>query len=476
MKRMLTRRDALKLGLLGGGAVLLPLALQRRSSAQLSTWTTQFQVPLRIPPVLSPVSSDATTDYYEITMKPAQVEILPGLKTTIWGYNGQFPGPTIKARVGRQTLVRQINNLPEPMVVHAHGMGSKPESDGHPDDIIEPGAYRDYIYPNDRPATLWYHDHSMHDVAPHIYKGLSAFYLIGDEVEDSLPLPKGQYDIPLMLQDRLFASNGEFIYNSRGNNGAFGTTMLVNGVTSPRFEVANRKYRFRILNASNVRSYQLALSSGQPLIVIGSDNGGLMPAPVTTSKIRLGVAERYDVIIDFSVYPIGTQVVLQNLVGETPSLQQIMRFDVVRLESDDSTIPATLRPFEPLPESSAVRTRDWNFSRGEHGEWVINGKPWDSNRVDATPILGDVEIWRLANNDKDAEHHIHLHLVQFQILDRNGQPPLPYEVGRKDTVFLGPNEVVRLIVKFEPNRGTYAFHCHMLEHEDHSMMTQFQVL
>ena len=177
MKRMLTRRDALKLGLLVGGAILLPVGLQRRSSAQFrpqfNPWMPQFQMPLQIPPVLNPVSSDATTDYYYITMKPAQVEILPGLSTTIWGYNGQFPGPTIKARVGRQTVVRQLNNLPEPVVVHAHGMGSLPEYDGHPDDVIQPGAYKDYIYPNDRAATLWYHDHTMHTTGPYFYKGLS---------------------------------------------------------------------------------------------------------------------------------------------------------------------------------------------------------------------------------------------------------------------------------------------------------------
>jgi len=500
--KKLTRRKALKLGLLTGGAIFLPLGLQRRLNAQLSTFTkrfglrqltpavpspptvpspvssnptAQFQVPLRIPPVLSPVSSDATTDYYEITIKQAQTEILPRLKTTIWGYNGQFPGPTIKARLRRQTVVRQSNNLPEPMVVHLHGMGSLPQYDGHPDDVIQPGAYKDYIYPNDRTGTFWYHDHTMHTTGSNIYKGLAAFYLVGDDFEDSLPLPKGEYDIPLMIQDRQFAGDGSMIYNSRGNNGAFGTTILVNGVPSPRFEVANRKYRFRILNGSNARAYRLALSSGQPLIAIGTD-AGLMSAPVTTSDMWLGMAERYEVIVDFSVYPIGTQVVLQNLFGETPALQQIMRFDVVRLESDDSTIPATLRTVEPIPESSAVRTRDWNFSRGQRGEWVINGKTWDSNRVDATPNLGDVEIWRLFNNFNDASHPIHLHLVDFQILDRNGKPPLPYELGWKDTVNLNENEVVRIIVKFGPHKGRYAMHCHNLEHEDHSMMTQFEVL
>jgi FtsP/CotA-like multicopper oxidase with cupredoxin domain len=436
---------------------------------------TQFQVPLRIPPVLSPVASDATTDYYGIAMQQNKVEILPGLSTTIWGYNGQFPGPTIKARVGRQTLVRQFNNLPEPMVVHNHGMASLPQYDGYPDDIIQPGAYKDYIYPNDRAATFWYHDHTMHSAGFRIYKGLTGFYLVGDDVEDSLPLPKGKYDIPLMIQDRMLAGNGELIYNSRGNNGALGMTILVNGVPWPRFEVANRKYRFRILNGSNARPYLLALSSGQPLIAIGTD-GGLMSAPVTTSQMRLGVSERYDVIVDFSVYPIGTQVVLLNLVGETPGLQQIMRFDVVRQESDDSTIPATLRTVERIPESVAVRTRDWNFSRGEGGAWVINGKTWDSNRVDATPSLGDVEVWRLENNFNDMSHPIHLHLVKFQILDRNGKPPLPYEAGWKDTTYVGENEVVRIIVPFGPNKGKYLMHCHNLEHEDQMQMTQFQVL
>lgn len=475
MNKMFTRRDALKLGLLTGGALLLPLGLQQRGSAA-SPKTTAFQLPLKIPPVLTPVNRDATTDYYVVTMKQAQIEILPGLKTTIWGYDGLFPGPTIKGRVGRKTWIRQVNTLPNPMVAHNHGMASEAQHDGHPDDIIATNSFRDYIYPNNRASTMRYHDHAMHDTALHVWKGLTGTYIIQDDIEDSLPLPKGAYDIPLMIQDRQFASDGSLVYNdNRAHNGVKGDIILVNGTPWPRFEVANRKYRFRILNSSNARAYRLTLSSGEPLIVIGTD-GGLISKPAYTSDMRIGMAERYEVIIDFSKYKIGTKVILKNLFGETSALQQIMRFDVVRAESDNSSIPATLRTVAPIPTSSSVRTRDFLFRRGAGGAWVINGELWDSNRVDAFPKLGDTEIWTLRNPSNGWFHPIHLHLVDFQILDRNGQPPFPYEVGWKDVAYVGETETVRIITKFGPHKGKFVMHCHNLEHEDHMMMTQFQVI
>ena len=180
MKRI-TRREALKFAAIAGSSILLPIGLLRRSFAAshaspkveppepVSPKTPRFQVPLPIMPVLRPVHSDATTDYYAIRQQKAQVEILPGLSTTIWGYNGQFPGPTIKSRVGRQTHITQINNLPEPVVVHLHGMASLPQYDGYTLDSIPPGKSKEYIYPNDHAGTYWYHDHQYMMIAHHSY-------------------------------------------------------------------------------------------------------------------------------------------------------------------------------------------------------------------------------------------------------------------------------------------------------------------
>lgn len=215
-------------------------------------------------------------------------------------------------------------------------------------------------------------------------------------------------------------------------------------------EVANRKYRFRVLNASASRSYKLALSTGDDLTVIGTDSG-LMSAPVNTKDMRLAMAERYDLIIDFSQYPIGTQVVLQNLGlpnnDDFGNTNKIMRFDVVRQESDNSSIPSTLRNIQFIPESLAVRTRDFTFEQGGNPLWVINGNGWDRNAVDANPQLEQVEIWTLHNNSGLWFHPIHLHLIDAQILDRNGQPPFPYERGLKDVFYVGENETVRVIGK-----------------------------
>lgn len=476
--KKINRRKALKIAALAGAAVLLPIGLQHRGYAQRTDERVEpFTLAFRTPPVLNPVRGDATTDYYQITMQKAFVEVLPGRTTEIWGYNGTFPGPTIRHFRNRQSVVRFINNLDVNTSVHLHGMTSLPQYDGYAEDFIPPGYYKDYIYPNPSAANLWYHDHALGKTALNVYMGLAGMYIIQDDEELALPLPKTDYDIPLIIHDKQFASNGSLIFDDQGQHSLMGEVITVNGVPWPRMEVANRKYRFRVLNASVSRSYKLALNTGDDLIVIGTDVG-LMSAPVNTKDLRLGMAERYDIIIDFSKYSIGTQVVLQNLglpnndnFGNT---DKIMRFDVVRSENDNSFVPNTLRNIQFLSEASAVRTRDFIFDRVNR-VWVINNNGWDKNRVDANPQLEEVEIWRLTNNSGLWFHPVHFHLIDAQILDRNGQPPFPYERGLKDVFYVGENETVRIIGKFRPNKGKYMYHCHNTVHEDHDMMSQFEV-
>lgn len=490
MKRI-SRREALKLGLLASGSVLLPIALENRSVAKDagSPRVKPFTLPFRTLPVLQPIHSDETNkiDYYEIVMRKAQVEILPGLKTEIWGYNGIAPGPTIIQRKVwyedlkkyRQSVVRFINDsVDTPTSVHLHGMASLPQYDGYAEDLTPPGHYKDYYYPNNRAATLWYHDHAIHETARNVYMGLAGIYQVLDEYEDSLNLPKGEYDVPLLIQDKQFALDGSQIFDDNGQKSVMGDVILVNGVPWPRMEVANRKYRFRVLNGSISRSYRLALSRGDGFTMIGTD-AGLMSEPVMVKNFRIGMAERYEFIIDFSKYPIGTQIVLQNLGlpnnSDYDGTGQIMRFDVVRQEiGDDSDLPSKLRYVPPIPESSAVRTRKFVYQR-TNGLWQINGKIWDENRVDANPKLDDVEIWELRNQAGGWFHPIHIHLIDCQMLDRNGKPPFPYERGWKDVFYVGENETVRVIGRFGPNTGKYMSHCHNTVHEDHDMMNQFEV-
>ncbi|NER30063.1 MAG: multicopper oxidase domain-containing protein [Symploca sp. SIO1C4] len=513
----ITRREALRLGLLGGSFLLLPLGNQKPAWAQtrLSPQIQRFELSFHKPPVLEPVRRDATTDYYELTMEKSLVEILPGLMTEIWGYKGKIPsiingispGPTIRQRGGkrsdggRQSVVRFINQLGKDAngediqtVTHLHGMASLPQYDGHAEDLIPPGYFKDYIYPNDRAATIWYHDHAIDKTSRNVYMGLAGMYIVEDQYELSLPLPKGDYDVPLILQDKFFATDGELIFDDRNQRSTYGDVILVNGVPWPRMEVANRKYRFRALNASASRNYQLALSRdaqsltiGDKLIVIGSD-GGLLSEPVEITtpfqNLRIGMAERYEFIIDFSQYPLGTQLFLRN-VGFSGSIDNdarthaIMRFDVVREEPDDSIVPDRLRAVEPIPLSEVARTRTFRFERNQ-GQWKINNKTWDKNRVDANPGAGDVEIWNLVNPGSGWVHPVHIHLVDLQLLDRNGISPRPYEKGWKDVFHVGEFETLRVIAKFGTRDGKYIqgkfmMHCHNLVHEDHSMMTLFEV-
>ena len=488
-------------------------ALQRSTAAL----PAPFSVPLPIPSVLRPVRSDATTDYYEIIQRAARATILPGLTTEIWGYNGIFPGPTIETRRGRKAVVRHRNELPVPTVVHLHGAKTPPADDGYPTDLVLPvGGWadehsahammgniaqgsRDYTYPIDQPAaTLWYHDHRMDFTGPQVYKGLAGFHLVRDDVEAALPLPKGERDIPLMLCDRAFAADGSFMYPSLDptlrdkpgvtdafSAGVLGDVNLVNGAPWPLLEVTNTRYRFRILNASNARNYRLELDpaplKGPAFVQIGSDSG-LLGQPVGRKRIEIGQAERFDVLIDFSTYPVGTQVTLVNRYVQG-AMGQVMRFHILREARDDSSVPSRLADFVPLSRSDATVTREFRFAQnGSSGMWEINGKPFDPQRVDAQPQLGAVEIWRISTQQ---DHPFHLHLAPFQVLGRGrnilglggaGSTPGVYDTGWKDTLYIPSSEQVEIIMRFEGYRGKYVFHCHNLEHEDMAMMANIQVV
>jgi FtsP/CotA-like multicopper oxidase with cupredoxin domain len=452
-------------------------ATPARAAAPAGPAVEPFQVPLPSLPVITPVSTAGGTDVYDITMRPGRAQILPGLRTDVLTYDGNFPGGVIKARSGRPVVVRQRNALEVDTSVHLHGASVPAASDGLPMATITPGGTRTYTYPNRQPhASLWFHDHAHHAESENVYRGLSGTYLLTDATEQALPLPAGQYDIPIALRDAHFDDSGQLVYLM--DDAAGRSTLLANGKPYPHLKVAARKYRFRLLNSSNLRFFRLQLADGSPFVQIGSD-GGLLPRPHTTDTLLLSPAERADIVIDFSRYPLGTRLVLRNTLGpgDPDRIGQVMRFDVDRTAADPSSIPDVLRTLPPLPPATAHRTCELDVvddaAAGPRG--YINGKQYDPDRIDTRIAHGSSEIWTVTNANTDIPHNFHMHLVQFRVLERNGAGPDGSEAGLKDTVRLMPGETVTLQATFDTYRGTYVYHCHLLDHSAMGMMAQMAI-
>ena len=499
----ISRRDVLKMSVTGAAVVALPLARTASASSTSrlaqSQYPTPFEAAFTRPPVARPVRTDATTDYYSLTMRPGTTEIAPGLSTQIWGFNGRAPGPTIVQYRDRPAVVRQINKLPprHPQLgylpwtsTHLHGSPSLPQYDGYASDITLPGQYKDYHFPNTLAATtLWYHDHGVMHTGPNDYMGLVAQYQIHDALELALPIPHGRYDVPLIISDVLLAADGSLLWEDNDESGLFGDIILVNGRPWPAMKVERRKYRFRMLNASVSRSYRWQLDSGEPFHIIATDSG-LMPSPQPVQQFRHAVAERYEVIIDFAKYPVGQRVIMHNLSNDNNidyvTTSDVMAFDVVAEATSqaNNAIPDSLNPGNPtmaLTAADATTNRRFEFVR-DGGEWTINGTTWadvvasNFTFTIANPSPDSVELWEFTNDSGGWFHPVHVHLIDYKVISRNGGPPMPHELGPKDTVYLGEGETVQVLIRFKPDeRGRYMMHCHNLVHEDHDMMTQFAV-
>jgi len=429
-------------------------------------------------PFLQPVPVPATLTASDITItaQEADVPIFTGTPTRMWTYNGTFPGPTIRRPTGRHTRINFHNDLPASvgsLSLHNHGNHSSPESDGQPATfLVPPGGSRTYHYTgleggkNERGAMQWYHDHRDGVTARNVWMGLAGLYVI-DDPDDPQTLPSGPQDVPLAISDRSFDANNQISYSFQ-SNGVTGDHALVNGKPQPFLDVADRKYRLRILNASNIRNYQLALSNGATMTQIGTESG-LLPAPVSRQSILISPAERVDIVVDFAGL-LGQNVVLRNTLA-SGALGELMQFRINSHEIDTSSVPPTLRPQENIGTPTVTRTFD--FSRNG-GQWRINGLPFDPNRVDAQPVLGTTERWILRNSG-GWDHTIHIHDVDQQLISRNGQPPTPDELT-KESWYIGGGQEVEVKLKFTDHVGRYVFHCHVLEHEDDAMMGQFEVV
>ena len=479
-------------------------ALDEGKIPRVDPRVTPFQLDLPIPAFKATVSPTTLpgvqlfndgipTDYVSFNVQQTLAQILPGKKTLVWGYDAVSPGPTFNARLGRRLVARQHNNLPVNINVHHHGGHTQAASDGSaiPDEEIPPGAFRDYIYDNDDDTggTHWYHDHTLDLTGINVFMGLAGFYRLTSNLIDALNLPQGRFEVPLVVQDRAFDANNQLAYNPFDHNGFIGNVFLVNGMVQPKLRVANRRYRFRILNGSNARFYQISLSSGRPFQIIGSD-GGLLRAPIEVDQFRLAPAERVEFVVDFSFHTPGpgTHVFLNNTMIQTEGRGPdgvdptqpfpLMRFDVLDTATDTSTVPTVLETGIPVfNRAESVRTRTFEFNRSQ-GAWQVNNRFYDPTRVDASVKLNTTEIWTLRNGGGGWYHPIHIHRNEFKILDRNGIAPTGADSGLKDVFVLNPDDVVNVITKYTGAKqlGRYVLHCHNIEHEDMRMMALFEVV
>ncbi len=488
----------------------------------------KFVDPLPLPPLAQPIAHKPSpaaphqpVPFYRLVMQQVEQRIHRDLPPTrLWGFNSTSPGPTIEARSHQPLVIEWANQLPPKhflpidhsihgagpgvpevrSIIHVHGARVPPQSDGYPDNWYVPGQSLSSFYPNIQDATmLWYHDHAMAITRLNMYAGLFGLYIVRDEVEDSLNLPKGRYEIPLILSDRSFRADAQLYYPVSGDpekpwiSEFFGSAILANGTLFPFVDVEPRKYRFRLVNASNSAFLYLSLSNRQAFWQIGSDQG-LFAAPVELNRLTLAPGERADLILDFKRHA-SESIVLHS-----------DRFTICQFRvspsavTDNSSLPAHLRTVERIAESTAIKTRPLTLiDQGDPDDptavalpMLLNGAYWH-DPVTENPTLGTTEIWSLINLTDDT-HPIHLHEVRFQILDRrafdvftyqnekrlqytaDAVPPDANELGWKDTVRADPGMVTRIIIRFEGFAGRFVWHCHVLEHEDFEMMRPYDIL
>jgi len=494
---------------------------------------------LTIPPRAEPVGEHEGRPLYEVTMQMVSQKVHRDLPPTpVFAYDGIWPGPTFDIPVDQPIAVNWVNALPEEYpdwlpveighhvpdkvvrtVVHLHGGITPSVHDGYPEWMWDPGEAALYEYPNldhqGDGAMLWYHDHAMGNTRLNVYAGLQGFYLLRNQArEEALGLPSGDFEVPLVLQDRNFAEDGSLVYDGVCRN--FG---IVNGTVFPYKEIEPRRYRFRILNGANFRIMRLALSNGAKMSVIGVDDG-FLDETVETDELLLAPAERADVIIDFTDMA-GEEITLLNTTScfgpqreqntrsgdtELPYLMQFRVGDSVS-EPDASAIPTHPTTSEGVLETllaQASVTRDITLDNPEGFTFLLENKGFDAP-VSIEPHLGDTEIWNLINLTDEA-HPIHVHLISYRIVERipfreNGvedyiadrdagtlaplesyldmdgaEPAHPTERGPKDVALAPFDHVTRIVMEWYGFEGLYVIHCHILEHEDDDMMRPIRVL
>jgi len=476
------RRDMLLKALQAGALISLAKPMQIFASEKKNAILTELTGnPLRFPPVF--------TNGGTMTLATSNVNVWPGQNTQVLAINSSYPGPSVVIQRGSNFTANFINNHTEPATIHWHGINAPELMDGHPKDAIAPGGSYTYTFPViNRGGTYFYHSHADMLTAEHVFKGFAGFFIVDDPAELSLGLPRGIYDVPLCIQDRRAADIPQFTYNPVMNdvmNGFLGDTPLINGTPEAYFEVSRTLYRFRLLNGSNARIYKIAFSDNRPFHIIATD-GGLKDQAVQVTSFFLSPGERTDILVDFSPYTIGQNVILKSLPFTAPGTgtyrqgteMNLMRFDITGNTGSGGIIPATMPPINYYNIADIKTTRNFVLTMTMSGMHMhlINGLTFEMNRIDWETPLNSLEEWKIVNAS-NMLHPMHSHSEQFQVYSRNGNTNLPPEdKGWKDTVLINPLETVRVLVKFETYKGIFLFHCHNLEHEDDGMMLNYKIV
>lgn len=465
---------ALAVALLGGCGVPV--------SVSSVTGPADFDTPLPVPPLApSEVAADGTRTF-RLTAQEGTTQFLDGVDTPTWGFDGDLLGPTLRASRGEQVAVEVRNELPEPTSVHWHGMHLPAAMDGGPHQPVDPGDVWRPTWRVDQPAaTLWYHPHPHGRTEEHVYRGLAGFFLLDDPAAPDVGLPHGYGvdDVPVVVQDKEVDDDGTLDLDG-GEVGVLGSLVTANGVHGGHLDVTTERVRLRLLNGSTGRTYAFGFADDRTFLQVASD-GGLLPAPVEATRVRLSPGERAEVVVTMAP---GETVRLRSY---RPELGRIAagfamgandEFDVLELRAAAALaaspeVADVLTTLEPLRAADADVTRAFSVSGRE-----INGRRMDMSRIDEIVEVGTTEIWEVRNDDA-VPHNFHVHDVQFRVLDIDGDAPPAELGGRKDTVYLEPRRTYRLVLRFEDHTDPavpYMFHCHLLLHEDEGLMGQFLVV
>ena len=446
--------------------------------------TIDFVNPLAIPPLAESTVNGAGERVFDLTAQAGTTEFVPGVATDTWGYNGSFLGPTIVAGRGEDVRINVGNELDEASTVHWHGMSLPAEMDGGPHQMVEPGATWSPNFTIDQPAaTLWYHPHPDGTTEHQVEMGLAGLFLVQDDEEAALNLPRsyGVDDIPVVVQDRRFDENGQFVTDVRGYIGPVGDQLLVNGTLSPYLDVTSEVVRLRIVNGSTSRLYDFGFSDGRSFDLIATD-GGLLAEAAPMDGIRLSPGERAEVLVRLTP---GETVNLQSTppdLGTSASAAtrnagddtlDVLELRAAATLSSIGSTPTALASIEPLRKADASTERAFTLNG-----YTINNRLMDMTRIDETVEAGATELWTV-DNAMPLPHNFHVHAVQFQVLRVGTEPPSAELSGWKDTIYLEPGVRYELIMQFARYTDTdfpYMFHCHMLAHEDAGMMGQFVVV